>query len=172
MTYRWDDTLVVPTTRPSHTDGAHHYAVGVPMESKSTVIIIVFYDDTWFKDDNDCYQFKDYQSKVSEIPKNYTYSQLTDEFIPRMKETMIHMVHFTREAEALKYQLLVLPHKLEKGKEKENMLMYPMSKKLNCGKIKDLKVLFWKLKMYGKLNYGKVKYLKVLFGKLKMRGKI
>ncbi|KAF3449682.1 hypothetical protein FNV43_RR10413 [Rhamnella rubrinervis] len=80
-------TLMVPTTRHTTMPSTiHHQAIEgghdtlvVPIDSESTVIIVVFYDVTWFKGNYGRYQFKDYQSKVIEMPRNCTYAQLIDE---------------------------------------------------------------------------------------------
>ncbi|KAF3445044.1 hypothetical protein FNV43_RR14737 [Rhamnella rubrinervis] len=73
---------------------------------------------------------------------------------------------FTAGSGTLISQLLVLPQKLEKGKKKKNMLMCPMLRKLNCGKVKSLKVLFGRLKICRKMYHiGKVKHN----GKVKSR---
>ena len=52
--------------------------VGI-MESDRTIIISVFYGGTWCKGDDDRWQFKNYESEVTDVPKNCTYEQLKDE---------------------------------------------------------------------------------------------
>ena len=49
------------------------------MESDHTIIISVFYGGTWCKGDDDRWQFKNYESEVTDVPKNCTYEQLKDE---------------------------------------------------------------------------------------------
>ena len=49
------------------------------MKSDRTIIISVFYDGTWSKGDDDRWQFKNYESEVTDVPKNCTYEQLKDE---------------------------------------------------------------------------------------------
>ena len=49
------------------------------MKSDRTIIIFIFYGDTWYKEDDDRWQFKNYESKVTDVPKNCSYEQLKDE---------------------------------------------------------------------------------------------
>ena len=49
------------------------------MESDRIIIISVFYGGTWYKGDDDRWQFKNYESKVTDVPKNCSYEQLKDD---------------------------------------------------------------------------------------------
>ncbi|KAF3439930.1 hypothetical protein FNV43_RR18208 [Rhamnella rubrinervis] len=150
-----------PTTKPSK----------VPMDFESTVIIVVFYDGTWFKGDDGRFQFKDYQSKVIEIPR-YLCS-LIDEIISNVAEVYSAdernndtYAKFTAGSGNAHISTSCAATEMEKGKKKKNMLMCPMLRKLNCRKVKSLKVLFGILKICGKMYHiGKVKHN----GKVKSR---
>ena len=49
------------------------------MECDRTIIIFMFYGNTWCKGDDDQWQFKNYEFEVTDVPKNCTYDQLKDE---------------------------------------------------------------------------------------------
>ncbi|KAF3443235.1 hypothetical protein FNV43_RR12917 [Rhamnella rubrinervis] len=212
------------------TDGASGSHQRVPMDFESTVIIVVFYDGTWFKGDDGCFQFKDYQLKVIEIPRNCTYAPLIDEVYKIVKvdrekynvkmkyqyivsyqpcapqeinsyqdvKIFIHVVKtimpvtplyvenisnvaevysadernndtyakFTAGSGNAHISTSCAATEIGEREKKKNMLMCPMLRKLNCGKVKSLKVLFGRLKICGKMYHiGKVKHN----GKVKSR---
>ena len=43
------------------------------MESDRTIIISVFYGGTWCKRDDDRWQFKNYESEVTDVSKNCSF---------------------------------------------------------------------------------------------------
>ena len=70
------------------------------MESNRTIIISVFYGGTWYKGDDDRWQFKNYESEVTDVPKNCSYEQLKDE--------VYNIVNVDRERYNLKMKFLYI----------------------------------------------------------------
>ena len=48
------------------------------MKSNHTIVLFVFYGGMWCKGDDDHWQFKNYEFKVIDVPKNCIYKQLKD----------------------------------------------------------------------------------------------
>ncbi|KAF3431996.1 hypothetical protein FNV43_RR26733 [Rhamnella rubrinervis] len=172
----------------------------VPMDFESTVIIVVFYDGTWFKGDDGRFQFKDYQSKVIEIPRNCTYAQLIDEvykivkvdrekYNVKMKYQYIEInsdqdvkifIHVVKTIMCMTLYVEIISNVLKFIPDERNndtyakFIMEAERSYLNFSPRnwrKGKKKNMLMCPMLRKLN-GKVKSLKVLFGILKISGKM